>query len=1617
MIPNQQHATKQTRDQSTNTNRKQQKQLIDPLKKMLNLVPNSSAKITSNNNSRLSAAAPANESTRRKLSSQKKSQQEAHNIASAVPEPQATSSTRARATTTRMQASQQPGPRVTSSSAGNRVAASDSSNNQAPAMNNHDINLVPISESGRRALEAASANELAKCYQEIDQIYDYIRGLAPLPLELRKIKWIDFEKEEKMSRERRQHQLTTMQHQHQLQQRAIVGEQPPSKRLLALRVTGGSVTPQVKRVESFNLNQHHLSSDPTAVAGSMKNARSRQATPPPNPMLESVIRLPRAQSGSSSSRGARALDQATIPMIDSRPDSRSGRSACHSRQPRREPASGSRESPRPHESDSSQTTSSSSRSEASSSSASSSASDSTSASTATSDTSTSDSQEHTPPRRATADRSFASRLHEHRQRQRDRPKKLVSATTSASSRANEKSTSSGSPIPSSSTTNNELNESAEASDYDNNNESKSHLHSSQSGVVLSRKNANKTISPLEFAPPKSEPDEQHIYEQIIPAKNEPTNSQAATGENKQSTQDARVGQPSEAGRRQPAPFMYPLAFGSIRAAGPPKPHRHQYLDQRPPSANPKTQARPRPATSMNRVLPISSHFPTASCLHAAHSLSRLNHAHHSALGQQASSSQFLAPREQLVPELPAARDRLVRSRQLSMNNLNLVPVNWSSINRSHPATTSRPFTVALSAQVPFSTSFATNPRPRLRAEPGSHAHKTPNAKDSIQANNSQFLSTSLNGSRTDKPQPTAAASKRLSLQQFIWQPSRLQPAPSVTRHPLSAGSLPRHHSQLASNVRPLAGQTRATTQGAANFACSSLGSVGRRRNARRLTALGIEQEALPLTTSARGLLGFVEAPLIDDEPSPEQHQVAMRQQRKNHNPIPRPLNSVSSELNNLDSSLESSSGGQQRETAPMRVDEPGEHEQRRSGGTRARSASSRQRKSARSPDRLFESSSSFIKCYYGRADEVSDEATRVNSNRIHKSAPVSAASVVERRPSTESAAKSAGAGERLLGLIGLSSNPASPQPATESRAAITSLRGRLFHGSANESTITPKPEASPRKPRVYEHPMVSLPKLPASATNSETGVRKSMVVNSSRQQQVNPAAQVSSSLRKKLANVLTLRGSSPSAGVHEKTSIANLATTLADEEAENTHSDSTSSYEAAIKRGQRETTSSGRVKPTTSDQKACLSSAKSPSSCRQATGASRAAAYSNASVGGTLMKVPKLSRQSHLLSRPLPKPPGSRTAAAQVATLRDDRARAPFHSCSSAIHHTSPQRATLHQRHPATNSLATVRNQLTTSARKPTPAGRLVSTHLQPNQSQAPPTLERRHPHHESPNSIQSNQSAVASSQPSRRTSDGSCNDPRARKGSLVGLASSSSTSMSPLAVAITSQQQHSSPTVTTCTSSGISSRLTSGTHNNATSTNSSSLKPANNRDHSTPHKRPIGGSLATSAGRRGRAVDSPSPEFALMDDDDDEQENDDYETRAESDAKSTRRSRDLFGGSLTNELESSSSDGESRSTNEAHSSSSSSSRDSEPREEDDLRRFDEKFACKQRYFDQQLASSRDSLLESMNLVGANQTASTTTATSKVAKDTQPDWQLSRPVGAGSRPMPRGATITRRQCI
>lgn len=172
----------------------------------------------------------------------------------------------------------------------------------------------------QQAAEMRLKPELAKCYDEIDQIYDYIRGLAPLPMQLRKIKSIDFEqldREKRLQLEARARQRDQPAYQAPKQAEAARPKQkvrqreastadeplrepevaPPAAGLrvegpLPIRVTTTSdKRPTVKRVESLNLG-----------ASAELRARQRPAYLISSPQRGQLFRLPRAHSTSTLNR-------------------------------------------------------------------------------------------------------------------------------------------------------------------------------------------------------------------------------------------------------------------------------------------------------------------------------------------------------------------------------------------------------------------------------------------------------------------------------------------------------------------------------------------------------------------------------------------------------------------------------------------------------------------------------------------------------------------------------------------------------------------------------------------------------------------------------------------------------------------------------------------------------------------------------------------------------------------------------------------------------------------------------------------------------------------------------------------------------------------------------------------------------------------------------------------------------------------------------------------------------------------------------------------------------------------------------------------------------------------
>lgn len=130
------------------------------------------------------------------------------------------------------------------------------------------------------------ASEMAKRYKEVDQIYDFIRGLGPLPLELRTIKSIDFEvkRPTEASPNREPDKRDKPRRRVDYRDNAWT-----LRRALQLnRVTCANVGPQIRRVQTVTI---HRSMEQDARL-TIENCDKLRA-------VEQVEKLPRAQSTSN----------------------------------------------------------------------------------------------------------------------------------------------------------------------------------------------------------------------------------------------------------------------------------------------------------------------------------------------------------------------------------------------------------------------------------------------------------------------------------------------------------------------------------------------------------------------------------------------------------------------------------------------------------------------------------------------------------------------------------------------------------------------------------------------------------------------------------------------------------------------------------------------------------------------------------------------------------------------------------------------------------------------------------------------------------------------------------------------------------------------------------------------------------------------------------------------------------------------------------------------------------------------------------------------------------------------------------------------------------------------
>lgn len=348
---------------------------------------------------------------------------------------------------------------------------------------------------------------------------------------------------------------------------------------------------------------------------------------------------------------------------------------------------------------------------------------------------------------------------------------------------------------------------------------------------------------------------------------------------------------------------------------------------------------------------------------------------------------------------------------------------------------------------------------------------------------------------------------------------------------------------------------------------------------------------------------------------------------------------------------------------------------------------------------------------------------------------------------------------------------------------------------------------------------------------------------------------------------------------------------------------STSSYEAAIKNALAHDASLGL-------QRARLGSSsaqKGSSSSTQATSQQQPQ---------HLIKVPKLSKQSHLLNRPLPRVP---TCQPPVQT-----ARAPVLGVAPA-----------HRAHRTTHTCA-----LGTPNRAPNSRVSSSAAHI----SRAPFASAST-----SPTLINSlNRRQTSSSTKQQKTEPLSTNLDEAAEplaiskkvaSNVISLAAPSAHRTAARSSKSSSSSSHPSPTVTTYTSSGISSRLTTGggagttaTPSAATITSSSSACSASARSRSSA------ASLQHHQRKREALTDVMKSGNRSHDDDDEKEEATDENRMLAAPSPLGGDSSLLLGGDV-NGLK-----------------------------RNNLRLFDEKFSSK--FMDQQMASSNDSLLESIDFSG-----------------------------------------------
>lgn len=1576
------------------------------------------------------------------------------------------------------------------------------------------------------------AAEIAKCYQEVDQIYDFIRGLAPLPLELRRIKSIDFECERSKRSSDSQKPIKTISNADKQSTKAEPttdshnnrGDQLRSRaksrdsanlfrRLLPLKVTGGNVGPQIKKVESLAMDKtsevtqqvcerlspqlqaksrqdKHRAIEPIKlpraqstsnlhqtrqlqttshrrhlISSNLKPTSQQQvsnlllwnpnvplklssATRPTSMVIQTLptpssSHLKRPQLIGSKPLGIGDRFSSSIRMIDnaSQPTSmstsptqldddnhespinkrhnfdlnlvrrhRASRNVTSS--PKSQTSSKLHPSAASISSDAESTSSSNSVSETQSTSSNSSldqqvkkgdhmqssASIDTSSSSSSADTTTASSSESSSQSDTTnsssskSESEFEPELSQKKsftEATKNKKRKQISTTTSASSRANE----------------------IEKSPSDYENDTTSFMSSDRCETPASRDDAKLVESRSSSSGRPSSPQttnqrsdiksrrrhsrstpstqvvaddvqSEHIYEQIPALKNLAPPNRDDHDQSQASSHRHHHHNHHHHHHHQAKPFVYPVAYAHDIG--------HRYSQQN----------APRPMSKHAQHAYIAS---TKGGLMAAQSLNRLNTIHdmhnslpiypnHQNLDRRRAKAAKLHPVHNFMfhPLFPvtssSSREAPILhykdnmnfrqhdpkpQRQLSMNNLHLIPF----MNPIGAQYSSRHLNSGGQSLQRSSSSTRVNLR-APRVTPGQLVAQTVMQLNSPSNRRHAFL---------------------------MWQPSGQQASRQET------SVLLRQSAQLSEYPSYLTQPSKPTN------ITNSNSLMSKRRNPRRLTAIGIEQAYLP---AARNLVDgyqskskryfepvqLVGAPLIDEDDEAEMgNQTPTHCKPTTVSSKVRPLDSIS------DLQSDSSSSGQYT-TPDVSSLEDAQPQLANLDKSRPpnKSANSRQRKSS---DDNFVSSSSFIKCYYGRElDDLSSAQEQPKRLPTREATNKSNTSNKQTPPTTR---KKSG-GDKLLGLIGLSpvsSGPASKRQTVKSASLFATNsplggcgldKGCKEPQQTSSNRLAANATSKPAKPatpiRLFEHPTVRVARL--AAGNESYKPHKLQKQAASRSSDKSPSAKESpisaASLRKRLANVLALGGS----GQGNKTSstTATTATRATDQQSDSNTNDSTSSYEAAIKNGQGESQSAAATKeseePGTKPKQAAPSKPeKQPkveanSAGRSSSGNSRNNANSNGAPPSQLIKVPKLSKQSHLLSRPLPTPPPAHSSTS--------RANSSAHwlsaGCKSHTQAGSQRLATQNNSHGLASAKA--RKSAGSNA-----AGNHVNYSSKSNGANSKGSQSAEHPRPRSNGTSEAGKS------------HSSCNkfdaSPKATR--LAGDASSQS--LSPLAVAINGNTQHSSPTVTTCTSSGISSRLTVGTHlaANSNSIGSNLSQRALAAKQKVQHQHQIqasdklsSGVASSGSGNHSKQQPVERDSFALMD----EQCDDPYQSAASRQYNKPPDKNTITTDDFVMRPQP-------KTTPTSMAKRRMVSPTSELGDDNNLKRFDEKFS-NSKFSDNQLASSEDSLLESIDAITQQPNRNKQQQPHQLQPQTFQPLEHPSQVYKTNKPI---ITITQRQCI